>query len=116
MAYDEHLSLRIQKQLFEKNIVFIEKKMFGGNAFMIADKMCIGVMKDQIMLRVMEEFYESLLEENHVKPMTFTGRSMKNFLFIEPEIYSTENQLNRWVDLAIDFANRGEVKSKKKKE
>ncbi|WP_366183209.1 TfoX/Sxy family protein [Flavobacterium ovatum] len=115
MAYDEILSLRIQKQLLEKQIDFIEKKMFGGNAFMIADKMCIGVMKDEMMLRVMDEFYESLLEENHVKPMTFTGRSMKNFLFIEPEAYINETQLARWIKLAIDFGNRGVVKTKMKK-
>lgn len=115
MAFDEVLSLRIQKKLIERQVDFIEKKMFGGNAFMIQDKMCIGVMKDELMLRVMEEFYELLLEDNHVSPMNFTGRTMKNFLFIEPEGYTTEQELLKWVQYAIDFSERGVVKSKKKK-
>ncbi|MCW2118882.1 TfoX/Sxy family protein [Flavobacterium sp. 7A] len=115
MAYNELLALRIEKYLFEMQIDFIEKKMFGGISFMIADKMCIGVMKDEIMLRVMEEFSESLLEENHVKPMNFTGKSSNSFLFIEPEGFASETQLKRWIELAIDFGNRGHVKTKKKK-
>lgn len=115
MAYNEILSLRIQKQLIENQVDFIEKKMFGGNAFMIQDKMCTGVVKDELMLRVMDEFYEVLLEENHVKPMTFTGRTMKNFLFIEPEAFITEPELAKWIQYAIDFGKRGVVKSKKKK-
>ncbi|WPR70625.1 TfoX/Sxy family protein [Flavobacterium sp. NG2] len=115
MAFDEILSLRIQKQLIAVQIVFIEKKMFGGNAFMIQDKMCIGVIKNQLMLRVMEEFYEPLLEDNHVSPMNFTGKTMKNFLFVEPEGFTTEEELSKWVKLAVDFGVRGIVKSKKKK-
>lgn len=115
MPYNENLSLRIQKQLIESQVDFIEKKMFGGNAFMIQDKMCIGVVKDELMLRVMDEFYESLLEENYVKPMNFTGRIMKNFLFIEPEAYTTEQGLSKWIQYAIDFGAIGVVKSKKKK-
>ncbi len=115
MAYDENLSLRIQKQLIERQVDFVEKKMFGGNAFMIQDKMCIGVVKDELMLRVMDEFYEPLLEGNHVKPMNFTGKTMKNFLFIEPEGYITEQELSKWIQYAIDFGVRGVLKSKKKK-
>ncbi|GIZ07681.1 TfoX/Sxy family protein [Flavobacterium sp. UMI-01] len=115
MAYNELLSLRIQQQLQEQQMNFVEKKMFGGIAFMIADKMCIGVMKELIMLRVMDEYYDGLLRENHVRPMTFTGKRLKNFLYIESEAFATEKQLARWVVLAIDFGKRGVVKSKKKK-
>ena len=115
MAYDENLSLRIHKLLTELNINFIEKGMFGGNAFMINDKMCVGIVRDKLMLRVMEEYYESLLEESHVDPMNFTGKIMKGFVFIEPEGLSTDKLLQRWIQYGLDFAERGVVKSKKKK-
>jgi len=115
MAYNEELSLRVQKRLIELNTNFIEKKMFGGIAFMINDKMCIGIMKEELMLRVMDAEYEILLERNHVSPMNFTGKTMKGFLFIEEEGLKKETALNQWIDYGLEFATYGIVKSKKKK-
>jgi TfoX/Sxy family transcriptional regulator of competence genes len=83
MAYNEELSLRVQKYLFDLNVDFFEKKMFGGNTFMINDKMCIGIVKNELMLRVLDTEYESLVEKNHVRPMNFTGKTMKDFLYID---------------------------------
>jgi TfoX/Sxy family transcriptional regulator of competence genes len=114
MAYNEILSLRVEKQLNQLNVDFIEKKMFGGNAFMINEKMCIGIVKNELMLHVMPEVYESLLEENHVRPMDFTGKIMKGFLFVEEEGLQHEEMLMRWIQYGLDFAERGIVKSKKK--
>ena len=64
--------------------------MFGGITFMINDKMCIGVMQDVIMLRVLPEFYDALLEENDVRPMDFTGRITAGFVCIDAEGFKTE--------------------------
>jgi TfoX/Sxy family transcriptional regulator of competence genes len=80
MPYNELLSIRITTILLENNFSFKEKKMFGGITFMINDKMCIGVMQDVIMLRVLPEFYDALLEENDVRPMDFTGRITAGFV------------------------------------
>jgi TfoX/Sxy family transcriptional regulator of competence genes len=115
MAYDEVLSLRVEKQLLQQNINFVAKKMFGGMAYMINDKMCVGIVKNELMLHVLEEVYESLLEENHVRPMNFTGKIMKRFLFIEEEALTNEEVLFHWVKFGLDFGERGIVKTKKKK-
>ena len=115
MPYNETLVLKIENKLLEKGIVFTSKKMFGGYAFMINDKMCIGVVNDQLMLRVVDEHYEKLIEENGVEPMNFTGKIMKGFLFIQPEVSQTEMQLQNWILYALEFAEKGIVKSKKKK-
>ncbi|MBE0391734.1 TfoX/Sxy family transcriptional regulator of competence genes [Flavobacterium sp. 7E] len=115
MPYNELLSLRIEKILIEMNVDFKQKKMFGGNTFMVNDKMCFGIMQEEIMLRVMDEFYETLLEENHVKPMDFTKKIIKGFLFIEKEAFKTDNQLLRWINYGLDFSERGILKHKKKK-
>ncbi len=115
MAYNEELSLRVQKRLFDLNIDFYEKKMFGGNAFMINDKMCIGIMKEELMLRVLDSEYESLLEKNYVRPMNFTGKTMKGFLYIEDEGVRKETDLSQWINYGLEFAKFGIVKTKKKK-
>lgn len=115
MAYDEILSLRVEKLLTQLNVDFVEKKMFGGNAFMINDKMCVGIVKNELMLHVMPEVYESLLEENHVRPMDFTGKIMKGFIYVEEEALVKEESLSRWVNYGLDFAERGTAKSKRKK-
>ncbi|WP_082489438.1 TfoX/Sxy family protein [Pedobacter sp. Leaf176] len=41
-----------------------EKVMFSGLVFMVNRKMCIGVMKDKIMLRVNPESLNSLLDKD----------------------------------------------------
>jgi TfoX/Sxy family transcriptional regulator of competence genes len=114
MAYNEELAFRIKKILIQENVEFLEKKMFGGLAFMIKDKMCIGIIKEELMIRVMDEFYENLLEANHVSPMNFTGKKMKGFLFIEAEGVKYDSQLLNWIKYALDFGKRGILKTKKK--
>ncbi len=115
MAYNEELSLRVQKRLLKLNIDFFEKKMFGGNVFMINDKMCIGIVKDELMLQVLDAKYETLIEKNHVRAMNFTGKTMKGFLYIEEEGLKKESELNQWIDFGLEFAKFGVLKSKKKK-
>ena len=115
MSYNETLAITIEKRLLEQGIVFESKKMFGGYGCMINDKMCVGIVGDQLMLRVLEEHYENLLQENGVSPMNFTGKIMKGFLFIDPEVFQTHAQLDRWLQYGLEFAEKGVVKSKKKK-
>lgn len=62
MAYNEKIADRIRTALSgTKNL--IEKKMFGGIAFMVNDKMCLGVDKDDIMLRCEPELTDELLSK-----------------------------------------------------
>lgn len=114
MAYNEKIALRIASKLAANGIDFVEKKMFGGIAFMVNDKMCVGVVKDQMMLRVMDEHYDTLLEENYIHPMQFTGKTMRGFLFIDQEAFVTDPALERLIDYGLEFGEKGQVKSKKK--
>ena len=115
MAYDEGLAQRISDILYSEHVQFEEKRMFGGLAFMIAEKMCVGIIQDELMLRVVDEKCQLVLTKKHAKPMMFTGRQMKSFLSVEPAGFKTEKQLRGWVDYAIEFGKYGVVKSKKKK-
>ena len=103
MAYDEHLADRIRKELHKKHIIFMEKKMMGGLTFMVNDKMCVGIVKNDLMARIGKDNYDKALEKKGCKPMDFTGRPMKGYVFLEPEAVDLDTDLEYWIGLAIKF-------------
>ena len=113
MAYNQVLADRIAEKLIDKGILFIEKKMMGGLAFMINNKMCIGVIKEDMMLRVMNEHYEKMLEMPHCRQMDFTGKPLKNFLFVEQEGLIKAIEFENCINLGIEFGQLGVLKTKK---
>lgn len=102
MAYDEAVAERVRVALAGRDKV-VEKKMFGGVAFMIRGHMSCGVVNETLMVRVDPEREAALLQEAGVRPMDFTGRPMRGFLFVEG-IGLTGAALRRWVKRAADFA------------
>ena len=115
MAFDEYLADRINKTLKDKNIVFEEKKMMGGLCFLVDDKMCVGIIKDQLMCRINPEIYQESLAKPGVEEMTFTGRPMKGYVFVEPEAVDDDNDLAYWIQLCLDFNPLAKSSKKKKK-
>jgi len=113
MAYDINLQDRIQQVLKDKNIPFEEKKMMGGLTYMINDKMCVGIIKENLMVRIDPENQEELLKKPGCKEMDFTKRPMKGFLFIEPLGVDMNEDLEYWIQLALEY-NPKAKKSKKK--
>jgi TfoX/Sxy family transcriptional regulator of competence genes len=112
MAYNEKIADKIRIALDgTKNLV--EKKMFGGIAFMVNDKMCLGVDKDDIMLRCEPEMTEALLSKQGVRPFDLTGKPMKGWLLVSEEGTSTKKNFDYWVQVALE-ANK-KVTTKKKK-
>lgn len=112
MAYDESLADRIRWALEESGKVFEEKQMFGGLAFMVDGKMCLGVVNDALMARVDPENYENLLEQKGARPMDFTGRPMKGFLFVDPDGIASEAELGQWVQRCLDYNPRANASKK----
>src|SRR6187549_3360361 len=114
MAYDEKLADRTREiiSLTHENVE--EKKMFGGLCFMVNDKMCIGVEKDRLMVRLDPAVYDEVLEEEGCVPMDFTGKVMKGYVFVDKKVLSTKKQLEYWIRLALDY-NKIAKSSKKKK-
>ena len=115
MAYDEFLADRIRAVLQSKKISFEEKKMMGGLCYMVDDKMCLGVVKENLMARIDPEIYEEALAKPSSRKMDFTGRPMKGFVFVEPEGIDFEEDLEYWVQLCLDFNPRASSSKKKKK-
>jgi hypothetical protein len=51
MAYDPVWADRLRVAL-GRHVEFIERKMFGGLAFLIEGNMCCGIIGDDLMLRL----------------------------------------------------------------
>lgn len=115
MAYDENLEERITTVLLDRDILFEPKKMMGGLCYLVDDKMCVGIVGDQLMARINPEIYEESLEKNGVSEMNFTGRPMKGYVFIEPAAIDREQDLEYWVDLCLEFNPLAKSSKKKKK-
>lgn len=113
MAYDEYLQERIEIVLNEKKVVFQARKMMGGLCYMVDDKMCFGIVKNDFMARVGEEAYGELIKLDGARPMDFTKRPMKGYIFVSPEGVDYEEDLEFWIEKCLEF-NPNAKKSKKK--
>jgi TfoX/Sxy family transcriptional regulator of competence genes len=113
MAYNEKIADRIREALLaEKNIS--EKLMFGGICFMVKDKMCMGVIKDDLMCRIDPAREIEALEKHGCRPMDFTSRPMKGYVYVDETGIKTNADLKYWVDLCLEY-NPMAKSSKKKK-
>jgi TfoX/Sxy family transcriptional regulator of competence genes len=102
VAYNERLASRVREILAEGGEVD-ERRMFGGLAFMVNGHMCCGISGDDLMLRLGPDRAERALEEPHVRPMDFTGRPLRGYVFVAAPALRTEATLRRWLQLARDF-------------
>lgn len=114
MTYDERLEGRIRRAVGGREDV-TEKKMFGGVAFLLDEKMFIGIVKDDLMVRVGPEQHQAALAEPHVRPMDFSGRPMVGYVYVEPAGSSTEKAVKRWVERGLEFVATVEKKAPKKR-
>ena len=103
MAYNERLAEKV-RSLLKRRRGFSERKMFGGICFMLSGNMCCGVTKTELMLRLGPEKAAAALQEPHTREMDFTGRPMKSMIYVEPDGYESDDDLNRWVERAAKFA------------
>jgi TfoX/Sxy family transcriptional regulator of competence genes len=114
MAYDEALAQRIRAALATQPRVE-EKNMMGGLTFMVNGKMCIGIVRDDLMARLDPEIYETALTKKGCREMDFTGKPMKGFVFISPEGTKRKADLDYWIGLALDFNKRAKASKKRKR-
>ena len=75
-----------------------EKRMFGGVAFLLKGKMTVGVNGDSLMVRVLADSFEEALAHPHARPMDFTGRLLKSFLYISRAGWANNEERKMWVD------------------
>lgn len=112
MAYNELLAERIRKRLSTLPEV-AEKEMMGGLTFMYNNKMCIGIIKDEMMCRIDPALHDEAVEKNGCREMDFTGRPIRGYVMIDDNGMKREKDFEYWVNLALDYNPK--AKSRKKK-
>jgi TfoX/Sxy family transcriptional regulator of competence genes len=111
MAFDENLAQRIRIALQHLDHVE-EKKMMGGLTFMYNHKMCVGIIKDELMCRIDPQLQDFVLEKEGCRIMDFTKRPMKGYIMVSQDGLRTKKDFEFWINLALEF--NGKAKSSKK--
>jgi TfoX/Sxy family transcriptional regulator of competence genes len=104
VAYDEELAERVRAALGSVKGV-TEIKMFGGLCFTIGGNMAVGITGDDLMVRMEAGSADAALKEPNARPMDFTGKPMKGFLYVGPDGVQTQKMLEKWVGRGVDYAS-----------
>ena len=104
MAYDEELADRIRASIPDHDGV-TERQMFGGLAFLLNGNMAVSVSgKGGLMLRVDPADTDSLVTEDGVAHFEMRGRPMNGWVRVDASVLSSEEELQRWVDVGLTYA------------
>jgi TfoX/Sxy family transcriptional regulator of competence genes len=102
MAFSEALVQRIRDVLYPLTAAE-EKKMFGGLSFMVSGNMMVGVIRDDLIVRVGLENYEASLHKLGADLFQPTGKPMAGWVTVAPDGHQTDEDLKHWVELALEF-------------
>lgn len=113
MRYNEVLANRVREKLMLLPDVE-EKEMFGGLVFMVNDKMCIGVMKEKLMLRINPGILPSLDSQDGWEQMMMSKTVMKGYILVSEDVLNRKDELSFWVDMALAFNPFAKASKKRK--
>jgi hypothetical protein len=80
--------------------------MFGGLAFMVNGHMCCGIVGSDLVVRTGLDGFSEAIRQRHARPMDFTGRPMKGFVYVAPAGYRSDRDLRSWTRRGLDFVLR----------
>ena len=103
MAYDEQIANRIRRE-FGARADITERKMFGGLTFLCQGRMCCGIVGSDLMVRVPEDEVAAVMRGRHVRPMDFTGKPLRGFVYVAPPGFGTDTALRRWLSYGEQVA------------
>lgn len=99
----EELAERIRTRIGDRPGI-VEKKMFGGIAFMVHGNMLVGPMKDgSLMVRVGKASYDDALAQPGCQPMTMSERTMSGFVVVDGDVIEDDDTLADWIARAWAF-------------
>lgn len=104
MAYDRELADRIRACLDDRADL-TEKAMFGGLGFLVNGNMGVAAAAHgALMVRVDPAQSDALLADGTADRMVMQGREMAGWLLVPAESLSSDDDLDRWVRIGIDYA------------
>lgn len=115
MAFDEKVAERIRPLLLPYKNHISEQHMFGGLAFLYDRKMTVGIMGDRLVAKIGQEEAAHAHGDKNVTLMDFTGKPIKSMVYVSPEGYESDEELEKWVELSIQWAKVTPAKAPTKK-
>jgi hypothetical protein len=110
MAYDEGLAQRIREQLTDRSGI-VEKKMFGGLAFLLRGNMCVGVIGDDMIVRVGPDAYDAAMTRPGARVFDFSGKPSKGMVTVGGDGTEDDDALRAWIEAGLAFAGSLPAKS-----
>jgi TfoX/Sxy family transcriptional regulator of competence genes len=104
MAYDHELADWVRVLIDDPFVV--EKKMFGGLAFLVGGNMSVAVSgQGGLLVRVDPAVSDELLAEPGAAEFDMGGRGpMKGWLRVSADVLSVEATLEAWVSRGVSYA------------
>lgn len=87
--------------------------MMGGLTFMVDGKMCVGILKDELMCRIDPAEHDRATQRNGCRTMDFTKRRMSGYVLVDQSGMHSDRDFAQWMELALAFNPR--AKSSKKR-
>lgn len=109
MAFDLYQLDRISQILKTRKVPFSAKAMMGGQVVLVDNKMLLGLDQDKntkenrLMARIGEEAFDEAIKKPGCRLMNFTGKPMKGFVYVYPEGFDLDEELEYWVELALAY-------------
>ena len=103
MAYSTELADRI-RGVIGNPPELVERQMFGGIGFMVQGNMAVGVIEDELMVRIDKAATDAALEKPGAHVFDFTGRPMKGWVMVGEPGITADDDLDMWVQQGVDYA------------
>ena len=115
MAYDERLADRA-RDVIESLGAYTEQKMFGGIGFMVGGNMAVGIMGEDLLIRVDPDEQEKLLKNAGAKPfqMMKARPPAQGMVMVGPTGTKTAAGVKEWVTRGVKQAQALPPKKAKK--
>jgi TfoX/Sxy family transcriptional regulator of competence genes len=110
MAYDEGVAERIRAALRATSAVTEKRIVGGGLGFMRDGQMFVGVMNDNLLVRVGPQRRADVLKQAGVRPLRLGGKETAAYILVDPAATRGRAALRKWIELgaaSTALAERG---------
>ena len=111
MAYNEHLANEVWDHLLIEPGAD-QRKMFGGIAFVIDGNLACGVSGDLLFVRLNPSDAIEALTHPEAREFDLSGKPMKGWVLIDPAELDGDDDLKRWIDRGLAYAQTFPPKTK----
>ena len=104
-VFEERLLERV-KHVLEPHGYRTARIIGGGTGFMLDGRMCCGVSRRGLVVRLGPEGASEAAKQSGVAPLRLGNRTARGFVRVEPDALQTNDQIDHWVLKGVEFLRR----------